>query len=104
MKPLMRGVAAHNNENRILTGSLPGSLWVLLVCGAAWRRRGQAAAAAEVDRTSEFRWDVYEALVESDRHAVHIAEAYGGAGADAPVVIGTGAVRDAGVEIGHGSQ
>ncbi len=39
--------------------------------------------AAEVDRTSEFPWDAYEALVRSDFHAVHIPEAYGGAGADA---------------------
>ncbi len=42
-----------------------------------------ASRAAEVDRTSEFPWDVYEALVKSDFHAVHIPEAYGGAGADA---------------------
>jgi alkylation response protein AidB-like acyl-CoA dehydrogenase len=42
-----------------------------------------APRAAEVDRTSEFPWDVYEALVKSDLHAVHIPEAYGGAGADA---------------------
>ena len=79
-----------------------------MMCVRPWWNWGAAAdrrpRAAEVDRTSEFRWDVYEPLVESDRHAVHIAEAYGGAGADAPVVIGTGAVRDAGVEIGHGSQ
>src|SRR5580698_2063648 len=42
-----------------------------------------APRAAEVDRTSEFPWDVYEALVKSDLQAVHIPEAYGGAGADA---------------------
>jgi alkylation response protein AidB-like acyl-CoA dehydrogenase len=42
-----------------------------------------APRAAEVDRTSEFPWDVYEALVKADLHAVHIPEAYGGAGADA---------------------
>jgi alkylation response protein AidB-like acyl-CoA dehydrogenase len=40
-----------------------------------------APRAAEVDRTSEFPWDVYDALVKSDFHAVHIPEAYGGAGA-----------------------
>src|ERR1700734_1765341 len=39
--------------------------------------------AAEIDRTSEFPWDVYDALVKADLHAVHIPEAYGGAGADA---------------------
>ena len=37
-----------------------------------------APRAAEVDRTSEFPWDVYEALVKADLHAVHIPEAYGG--------------------------
>jgi alkylation response protein AidB-like acyl-CoA dehydrogenase len=42
-----------------------------------------APRAAEVDRTSEFPWDVYEALVKSDLHAIHIPVAYGGAGADA---------------------
>jgi alkylation response protein AidB-like acyl-CoA dehydrogenase len=42
-----------------------------------------APRAAEVDRTAEFPWDVYDALVKSDLHAVHIPEAYGGAGADA---------------------
>jgi alkylation response protein AidB-like acyl-CoA dehydrogenase len=40
-------------------------------------------ALREVDRTSEFPWDVYEALVKADLQAVHIPEAYGGAGADA---------------------
>jgi alkylation response protein AidB-like acyl-CoA dehydrogenase len=40
-----------------------------------------APRAAEVDRTSEFPWDVYEALVKSDLHAIHIPVAYGGAGA-----------------------
>ena len=42
-----------------------------------------APRAADVDRTSEFPWDVYEALVKTDFQAVHIPEAYGGAGADA---------------------
>src|SRR5271163_4746906 len=42
-----------------------------------------APRAAEIDRTSEFPWDVYEALVKADLHAVHIPEVYGGAGADA---------------------
>jgi alkylation response protein AidB-like acyl-CoA dehydrogenase len=42
-----------------------------------------APRAAEVDRTSEFPWDVYEALTKADLHAIHIPEAYGGAGADA---------------------
>ena len=42
-----------------------------------------APRAAEVDRTGEFPWDVYEALVKADLHAVHIPVAYGGAGADA---------------------
>src|SRR5712691_3670834 len=42
-----------------------------------------APRAADIDRTSEFPWDVYEALVKADFHAVHIPEAYGGAGADA---------------------
>ena len=42
-----------------------------------------APRAADVDHTSEFPWDVYEALVKADFQAVHIPEAYGGAGADA---------------------
>ncbi len=42
-----------------------------------------APRAAEIDRTGEFPWDVYEALVKADLHAVHIPEGYGGAGADA---------------------
>ena len=42
-----------------------------------------APRAAEVDRTAEFPWDVYDALVKADFQAVHIPEAYGGAGADA---------------------
>ena len=41
-----------------------------------------APRAAEIDETAEFPWDVYQALVASDFHAVHIPEAYGGAGAD----------------------
>jgi alkylation response protein AidB-like acyl-CoA dehydrogenase len=42
-----------------------------------------APRAAEIDAKAEFPWDVYEALVKADFHAVHIPEAYGGAGADA---------------------
>ena len=42
-----------------------------------------APRAAEIDRTSEFPWDVYEALVKADLQAVHIPSGYGGAGADA---------------------
>src|SRR6201995_5945485 len=42
-----------------------------------------APRAAEIDRTAEFPRDVYEALVKADFHAVHVPEAYGGAGGDA---------------------
>jgi alkylation response protein AidB-like acyl-CoA dehydrogenase len=42
-----------------------------------------APRAADVDRAAEFPWDVYEALVKADFHAVHIPEAYGGSGGDA---------------------
>ena len=42
-----------------------------------------APRAAEIDRTAEFPWDVHDALVKADLQAVHIPEAYGGAGADA---------------------
>ncbi|HEY3735442.1 MAG TPA: acyl-CoA dehydrogenase family protein [Streptosporangiaceae bacterium] len=42
-----------------------------------------APRAAEVDQTAEFPWDVYEVLAQADLQAVHIPEAYGGAGADA---------------------
>ena len=42
-----------------------------------------APRAAEIDRTGEFPWDVYEALVKADFHALHIPEEYGGAGGDA---------------------
>ena len=34
-------------------------------------------------RPAEFPWDVYDALVAADLHAVHVPEEYGGAGADA---------------------
>src|ERR1700744_282325 len=43
-----------------------------------------APRAADIDRTAEFPWDVYEALVKSDFHAVHVPEPYGGAGGGAP--------------------
>jgi alkylation response protein AidB-like acyl-CoA dehydrogenase len=42
-----------------------------------------APRAADIDRTAEFPWDVYEALVKADFHALHIPEQYGGAGGDA---------------------
>src|SRR6202166_1433489 len=42
-----------------------------------------APRAAKIDAKAEFPWDVYEALVKADFHAVHIPEAYGGAGGDA---------------------
>lgn len=42
-----------------------------------------APRAAEIDETSEFPHDVYDALVRADLHAVHVPEEYGGAGADA---------------------
>ena len=45
-----------------------------------------APRAAEIDETGEFPWDVYDALVAADLHAVHVPEAYGGAGADAVAV------------------
>ncbi len=42
-----------------------------------------APRAAEIDQTAEFPYDVLDALVKADFHAVHIAEEYGGPGADA---------------------
>jgi alkylation response protein AidB-like acyl-CoA dehydrogenase len=42
-----------------------------------------APHAAEVDERAEFPQDAHDALVKADLHAVHIPEAYGGAGADA---------------------
>src|SRR6266702_3509588 len=39
--------------------------------------------AAEIDESGEFPWDVHEALAKAELTAVHIPEAYGGAGADA---------------------
>jgi alkylation response protein AidB-like acyl-CoA dehydrogenase len=42
-----------------------------------------APRAADIDRTAEFPWDVYEALVKADFHALHVPEEYGGAGGDA---------------------
>jgi alkylation response protein AidB-like acyl-CoA dehydrogenase len=42
-----------------------------------------APRAGEVDESGEFPWDVHDALVKADLQAVHIPEAYGGAGADA---------------------
>ncbi|KAB8186491.1 acyl-CoA dehydrogenase family protein [Microbispora catharanthi] len=42
-----------------------------------------APRAAAADENEEFPWEVYKDLVAADLHAVHIPEAYGGAGADA---------------------
>jgi alkylation response protein AidB-like acyl-CoA dehydrogenase len=42
-----------------------------------------APRAAEIDETAEFPWDVHDALVAADLHAVHVPEEYGGVGADA---------------------
>ena len=42
-----------------------------------------APRAAEIDESGEFPYDVLKALVDADLHAVHVPEAYGGAGADA---------------------
>src|SRR4051812_17867410 len=42
-----------------------------------------APRAAAADENEEFPWAVYKDLVAADLHAVHIPEAYGGAGADA---------------------
>jgi alkylation response protein AidB-like acyl-CoA dehydrogenase len=39
--------------------------------------------AAEVDQQARFPQEAHDALVKADLHAVHIPEAYGGAGADA---------------------
>ena len=41
-----------------------------------------APRAAEIDETSEYPWDVHEAIKKNDLLAIHIPEAYGGAGAD----------------------
>src|ERR1700745_1436214 len=43
-----------------------------------------APRAADVDRTSEFPWDVYEALVKADFHAAHTPGAAGAPGPAAP--------------------
>src|SRR5919112_955227 len=42
-----------------------------------------APRAAEVDRTATYPWDVHEALRKNELLALHVGEAYGGAGADA---------------------
>jgi alkylation response protein AidB-like acyl-CoA dehydrogenase len=42
-----------------------------------------APRAADIDRTAEFPWDVHDALVKADFHALHVPEQYGGAGGDA---------------------
>jgi alkylation response protein AidB-like acyl-CoA dehydrogenase len=42
-----------------------------------------APHAAEVDEESRFPQEALDALVQNDLHAVHVPEAYGGAGADA---------------------
>ncbi len=42
-----------------------------------------APHAAKVDQAAEFPWEAHDALVKADLQAVHIPEAYGGAGADA---------------------
>ncbi|MGI9197270.1 MAG: acyl-CoA dehydrogenase family protein [Candidatus Nanopelagicales bacterium] len=42
-----------------------------------------APRASEIDETGDFPRDVYDALVSSGFHAIHIPEAYGGQGGDA---------------------
>src|SRR5688500_10577243 len=42
-----------------------------------------APHAAEVDEESRFPKEALDALVQNELHAVHVPEAYGGAGADA---------------------
>lgn len=42
-----------------------------------------APRAAEIDESGEFPWDVHDALVKADFHAIHLPEAYEGVGADA---------------------
>jgi alkylation response protein AidB-like acyl-CoA dehydrogenase len=42
-----------------------------------------APYAARVDQSAEFPQDAHDALVKADLHAIHIPEAYGGAGGDA---------------------
>jgi len=42
-----------------------------------------APRAAEIDETAEFPWDVNDALVAAELHAVHVPEQYDGVGADA---------------------
>jgi alkylation response protein AidB-like acyl-CoA dehydrogenase len=42
-----------------------------------------APRAAEIDESAQFPWDVNEALVAADLHAVHVPEQYDGVGADA---------------------
>src|SRR5260370_34604702 len=42
-----------------------------------------AALAAKVDQAAEFPQEAHDALVKAELHAVHIPEAFGGAGADA---------------------
>jgi alkylation response protein AidB-like acyl-CoA dehydrogenase len=42
-----------------------------------------APRAAEIDELAEFPWDVHDALVAADLHAVHVPEEYDGVGADA---------------------
>ena len=42
-----------------------------------------APRAAEIDEAAEFPWDVHDALVAAELHAMHVPEEYGGAGADA---------------------
>ena len=39
---------------------------------APWPTTRSRPRAADIDRTSEFPWDVYEALVKADFQAVHI--------------------------------
>jgi alkylation response protein AidB-like acyl-CoA dehydrogenase len=42
-----------------------------------------APRAAAIDEAAEFPWDVHQALVDADLHAVHVPAAYDGTGADA---------------------
>jgi len=41
-----------------------------------------APRAAEIDATATYPWDIHKALKDADMLAIHVPEAYGGAGAD----------------------
>ncbi|MCB9413078.1 MAG: acyl-CoA dehydrogenase family protein [Actinobacteria bacterium] len=75
---------ARGGESQVEAGiyALPEEYVELQSAVRALARDKIAPRAAEIDAKGEFPWDVYDALVASGFHAIHIPEEYDGMGGD----------------------